>query len=111
MESNVVSFIMENIFLFLPIGIIGIVVTLYLYMTGKKIETEDKVEVDSNDLKVLKITVNAYVLIYIFIFMMLIIIGLLSNFITPVIIGGALALIPIVLMSIVRWKSSQPWKF
>ena len=107
MESNVVSFIMENIFLFLPLGIIGIVVTLYLYMTGEKVETEDKEDVDSNNLKLSKMTVNVYVLIYMFIFMMLIITGLLSNFIIPIMIGGALAFIPIILMSIVRWKSSQ----
>ena len=107
MESNVVSFIMENILLFLPLGIIGIVVTIYLYMTGEKVEIEDKEDVNSYYLQISKMKVNVYMLIYMFIFMMLIIIGLFSNFIIPVIVGAALAFIPIVLMSIARWKSTQ----
>ena len=46
MENNVVSFIAENIFLFLPLVITGIVVTLYLYITGSRDGTEIKDDLD-----------------------------------------------------------------
>ena len=104
MENNVVSFIAENIFLFLPLGIIGIVATIYLYVTGARDGTEEKEDLDVDYIVLSKFNVNVYVLIYLFIFVMMIVIGLLSNFIIPVIIGGIFASIPIVIVSISRLK-------
>ena len=98
MENNVVNFIVENIFLFLPLGFTGIIITFYLYLTGKreKQSKEDNLDVDYINLS--KFKINVYILIYLFICVMMIIIGVLSDFIVPTTIGVLLALIPIVLM-------------
>jgi hypothetical protein len=104
MDNNVVSFIAENIFLFLPLGIIGIVATIYLYVTGERKGTEEKEDLDVDYIALSKFNVNIYVLIYLFIFIMMIVIGLLSNFIIPLIIGGIFASIPMVIVSISRLK-------
>ena len=107
MESNVVSFIVENIFLFLPLGIIGIIVTLFLYLTGKKEEAREEDDLDADYVVLLKTNINVYVLIYLFIFFMMILIGILSNFVIPVVVGGVLASIPIVMMILVKIKTNR----
>ena len=104
MENNVVTFITENIFLFLPLVTIGIVTTLYLYITGTRDGTEEKDDLDADYIVLAKLNVNIYVLIYLYIFSMMIIIGLLSNFVIPVLIGGILASIPMIMIQISRLK-------
>jgi hypothetical protein len=104
MENNVVTFITENIFLFLPLVTIGIVTTLYLYITGTRDGTEKKDDLDADSIVLAKVNVNVYVLIYLFIFVMMIIIGLLSNFVIPVLIGGIFASIPIIMMCVSKLK-------
>ena len=107
MESNVVSFIVENIFLFLPLGLAGIIITLYLYFTSKREGIEEKDDLNSDYLKLSRFNVNVYVLIYLFIFIMMIIIGLFSNFILPVIAGGSIALIPIIMVIFVKFLTNH----
>ena len=107
MESNVVKFILENIYLFLPIGILGISITLYLYYTGKKEDIKLKDDLKDNYLVFSKFNINIYVLIYLFILTMMIIIGLLSNLIIPIIIGGFIALIPIVAFFLTKIKTKN----
>ena len=104
MESDIVSFITENIFLFLPLVTIGIVTTLYLYMTGTRDGTEEKDDLDADYTILAKLNINVYVIIYFFILSMMIIIGLFSNFVIPVLIGGILASIPIIMMYISKLK-------
>ena len=107
MESNVVKFILENIYLFLPLGISGISITLYLYYTGKKEDITVKDDLNADDLVLSKFNINVYVLIYLFIFTMMIIIGLLSNLIIPIIIGGLIALVPIVVFFLTKFKTND----
>ena len=104
MENNVVTFITENIFLFLPLVTIGIVTTLYLYITGTRDGAEEKNDLDSDYIVLAKLNVNIYVLIYLYIFSIMIIIGLLSTFVIPVLIGGILASIPMDMIQISRLK-------
>ena len=107
MENNIVQFITENIFLFLPIGIIGIATTLYLYVTASREGTEKKDDLQSDYIPFFRFTLNFYVLIYIFIFIMMVIMGFLSNFIEPVIVGGIFALIPILSLLIVKIRHTH----
>jgi len=104
MENNVIIFITENIFLFLPLVVIGIIATIYLYVTGSRDGIEEKEDLDVDHIVLSKFNVNVYVLIYLFIFAMMIVMGWLSNFIIPVIIGGIFASIPIIIVSISRLK-------
>lgn len=104
MENSIVDFIIENIFLFLPLVIFGIVVTIYLYLTGTKEKVEKEYELDADNITIAKFHVNVYLLIYIFFCSMMILIGFLSDFIIPTIVGGALAAIPIIIMILVKFK-------
>jgi len=103
MESNIVSYILENIFFFLPLGLAGILVTLYLYFTSKKEKIEEYDDLDVDYMSISKIKLNVYVLIYLFIFIMMLITGLLSDFTIPTSVGGAIATIPLILMIFVRY--------
>jgi len=105
MATNVITYISENIFLFLPLGITGITVTILLYLTGKKEEPGKKDDLDVDYIKISKFKINVYVLIYFFIFAMMIITGFLSDFAIPVLVGGSLASIPIILTVLVKIKS------
>ena len=107
MAANVVNFITENIFLFLPLGIAGITTTIFLYLTGEKGEPEKAEDLESDFLDLFKFNVNFYFLIYLFVFVMLIISGFLSNFAIPVIVGGILASIPMFLMIITRYFTNR----
>jgi len=107
MESNIVSYILEHIVLFLSLGIIGIAVTILLYATGKKETTEEKEITDAYTITISTIRMNVFVIIYLFIMCMLILIGVLSQFIIPVIIGAVLAVIPLGCAGVVQWKSNE----
>ena len=104
MENSVVGFIIENIILFTVLGTIGVVITIYLFLTGEKVDQETKDDLESDYISISKFKFNIYVLVYLFIVIMMIIIGVLSNFITPIIIGGIIALIPIFLLTLLKIK-------
>jgi len=107
MENNFITYILENIFLFLPLFLVGIVVTLYLYITGKKDHFTEKKDADTDYIKLAKYKINVYVLIYLFLCITLIVLGILSNFILPTFIGGLIALIPIIMIAILRFFSND----
>jgi TRAP-type C4-dicarboxylate transport system permease large subunit len=108
MENTVVSFIVENIFLFLPLGLTGIIATLFLYFTGKKENIEQHEDEVSDEWFLPKIRVNIYFLIYLLIWIVIIIIGVLSDFVIPTVVGGTIAVIPLVVMLLVsKTKKSK----
>lgn len=108
MENTVVQFIVENIFLFLPLGISGMIITILLYVTGKKENIPEPQDVTSDDITKFNITINVYVVLYIVLWATIFIIGLLSDFLIPTIIGGILALIPFMLMMGIKQKTKNP---
>jgi hypothetical protein len=107
METNVISFIIENIYLFLPLGITGIAITLILLFTGKKDGTDHPENLNIDDLSISTCHINVYLLIYLFIWTMMIIIGLTSDFIVPSLVGGLLAAIPIAAILITHRKTPK----
>jgi hypothetical protein len=102
MEKTVIQFIVENILLFLPVGITGIVVTVILYFMSKQEDIPELEDLKSDFITLFNIRFNIYVLVYLFIWIMIIIIGLASNFIIPTIIGGIIAVIPLILMTLIE---------
>ena len=98
MEKTIINFISENIMAFVPLLIIGIGSTLYLYFTGTKDGDEIPDKRESDHIEFLNHRFNVYILIYLFIVVMMILLGFASAFYEPVIVGGLLALIPIVLV-------------
>jgi hypothetical protein len=107
MEHTVVQFIVENIFLFLPIGITGIVITVILLLLPKQKNIPETDDLTSDYKTIFNFRINIYVLVYLFIWIMVIIIGLLSNFIIPTIIDGIIAAIPLILLMIVQHKTKN----
>ncbi len=98
MENTVIEFIINNIFLFLPLGVAGIVITIFLLVTSKRESLSEPDNLESDYKTLFNIRLNIYVIIYFFIWIMVIIIGLLSNFIIPTLISGVLAAIPLIVM-------------
>jgi hypothetical protein len=107
MENNIIGFILENIFIYLPLGLGAILITIILCLTGKKSETKEKLEVGNDYINFSKFTINIYFLVYFFIFFMIFLIGLLSNLFIPAVVGGIIALIPIILMIMIRHASNK----
>jgi hypothetical protein len=97
MENTVIEFIIKNIFLFLPLGIAGIVITIFLLVTSKRDSPPepDNLELDYKTLFHRRI--NIYMVIYFFIWIMIILIGVFSDFIIPTVVSGTLAAIPLIL--------------
>jgi hypothetical protein len=107
MATNVITYISENLFLFLPLGIAGVSITIYLYFTGKKEEPEKEKDLNVDFIKFSKLKINIYVLIYSFIFTMYIITGFLSDFVVPILVCGCITLIPIILTVIANYKTKD----
>ncbi len=102
MENNFVNFIIENIYLFLPIGIIGVLATIILYYTGRNDYSYKGENLTKDFIKILGKKVNFYLILYIFIVIMMFIIGFSSGFISGTMMGGIFSLIPIFAMLIIR---------
>ncbi len=107
MEKTIVQFIIENIFLFLPIGAAGVVVTAILIFLPKKDTIPQQEESASDIITLFSIRFDLYFVIYLFIWISIIIIGLFSNYILPTLIGGVIAALPLILLQVQKYKTSE----
>jgi len=107
MEKTIVQFILDNAFLFLPLGITGIVVTIILLFLPKQEATPEYEDVKSDFITIFKIRLNSYVLVYLFIWITMVIIGALSNFFIPTLIGGIIAAVPLILLVILEQRTNN----
>ena len=103
-EHTVVQFITESLMFFLPLVIAGIVVTLLLYFTGKKETPVEDENLMGNYLTILHIKINFYAVLYLLIWIVLITIGALSDFLIPTLISGTIALIPLIILLLLRQR-------
>lgn len=107
MERTIVQFMIENIFLFLPIGIAGIVATAVLIFLPKK-DTIPQQEVSTSDVITLfRFRFDLYFGVYLFIWISMIIIGLLSDYILPTLIGSVIAALPLILLQLLKLKKTK----
>jgi len=107
MEKTIVQFILDNIFLFLPLGAAGIIATIVLFFLPKK-ETSQYSEDLKSDVKTfVKIRLNIYVVVYLFVWIMIIIIGVLSDFLIPTLIGGIIASVPLIILMLLEYKTNK----
>ncbi|MEF8848633.1 MAG: hypothetical protein V5A68_05810 [Candidatus Thermoplasmatota archaeon] len=98
MENNIISYILENLMIFLPIGLTGIIVTIILIVTGKDYIREKERNFDREIFyPTRKKILNLFDLTYFFVISMLLMIGLFSNFIIESIVGFSFAIIPLIL--------------
>jgi hypothetical protein len=107
MEKTIVQFIVENIFIFLPIGAAGIIATIVLFFLPEKETSEPYEDVKSDLLSFFKIRLNFYVGVYFFVWIMMVIIGALSDFLVPTLIGGIIAAVPLLLLMFFEYNSKK----
>ena len=86
-----------NEIIMLIIGIIGLIVTFFTWITGKKNAIKEEIYAESNTIKIYNFNVEILLIFYIFILIMMLLIGFISGFFIPTIVGGIIALIPLLL--------------
>jgi hypothetical protein len=107
MEKTIVQFILDNIFLFLPIGLTGVVATIILLLLPKQQVTQKFKDVEPGYVTVFKLRCNIYALVYVFIWISIIIIGLASSFFISTLVGAVIAAIPLVVFILLEQKTSK----
>lgn len=107
MEKTIVQFILDNIFLFLPVGATGVVATIILFFLPKQQTTQQFKDMGPDYVTVLKIRCNIYVLVYLFVWIMMFVIGLLSSFFIPTLVGGVIAAIPFIVLILLEQRTSK----
>jgi hypothetical protein len=98
MVKTVIQFVIDNIFFILPLIIVGFVATIFLYVTGKKetINKEDNLQEDYK--KIGPLHINIFIFFYLFAWVVLVLLGVLADFVIPTIINALIALIPVILL-------------
>jgi uncharacterized membrane protein len=107
MEKTIVQFILDNIFLFLPLGATGIIATIVLLLLPKKDTSQKFEDVKTDFITFFKFRLNIYVVVYLFVWIMIIIIGVLSDFLVPTLIGGVIAAIPLIVLMLLEYKTNK----
>lgn len=107
MEKTIVQFILENMVLFFPIGMLGLITTLIILFFSKKENNTEVEEIKSDVVTVFHRELNIYFLVYLIIWIVIIIIGLASQYILPTLVGGLIAAIPLVLLTLIRYKKKK----
>ena len=107
MEKTIVQFILENIFLFLPIGVTGVVATIILLFLPKQQTTQKFKDVEPDYVTFFKMRCNIYTLVYLFIWITIIIIGLSSSLFVPTLVGAVIAAIPLVVLILLEQRTSK----
>jgi len=94
----------ENIFLFLPLVITGIIITILLCIISKKETSPEDEALASDYITIFSQPINIYLIIYFFIWITIFLIGLFSEFFIPTLINGAIAAIPLCLLLFINYK-------
>jgi len=107
MEKTIVQFILENIWVFLPLGAAGILATVVLFFLPRHAASSKYKEVQPDYITIFNRRMNAYVVVYLIIWIMIILIGLLSDFLIPTIIGGIIAAVPLIILILLEYKTNK----
>jgi hypothetical protein len=105
MEKTIVQFILDNIFLFVPIGSAGIAVTALLLFWPQKKPSVETDEIPFDTISFFRIHINFYILIYLLIWIVIILIGLFSDYMLATLLGAVIALIPLILIRFIGYLS------
>lgn len=86
----------------LVIGFIGLFITFFLVLTGKKTKKDILSKNDFDKFFITDKKISIFMLVYLFIYFMMIIVSIVSNFYEIIIFGGIPALIPPMILIIIR---------
>lgn len=74
-------------YLLLAIGVIGLVGSLLLFFTGKKVEIKNDLEFDKGKISICNKNLDLFAFLYVFIVIMMLLISILSRFYQIIIFG------------------------
>lgn len=87
----------EIILFILAIGFASLILTLFFCLTGKKIDTSNKIEQHIFEIKIFNFHLKLVPFIYLAIIIIMFVIGIFSDFLVNSIIGFIIALIPLII--------------
>lgn len=93
----------ENLEIIIPIGLVMIVLTFYIILTGDRNQTEKKLSFFGKKIHIHSYSLDVVISSYLFLVLMMVIIGFLSNFIFPTIVGTIFATVPVLLVFLVNY--------
>lgn len=97
---------MDDITIFLILGVCGALLTIILCITGKKESNKDS-ESTPAVITVFGFTISVLIFIYIFRLIMISLAGILSEYYVPTIVGGVCGLIPLLFIVFVLFKKNK----
>jgi len=107
MENTVIQYILNNLWLFLPLGLGGIAVTLILFFTGARESPVEEDDLGFDNKTFFGFRMNVFAVLYFLIWIVLMFIGVFSSFIVPTVISGIIALLPLLFIIYVNRTSRK----
>jgi TRAP-type C4-dicarboxylate transport system permease large subunit len=102
MENALVKFVLDHLYIFIPLLLTGFLVTLYLLWKSPK-ETPVKKDNLLEDYKRLgSHRVNIFIFLYLLIWVVMVVIGIFSGFVVPTLVNSVFALIPLLVLIFAR---------
>ena len=98
---------MEYILIFLLPGSAGVITTIILCLTGERTKTEINFTKNLDYIKLFKISISIVTLVYLFRVIMIVFVGIVSEFYIQTLIGGILALVPIIVLVVASYKRDK----
>jgi NADH:ubiquinone oxidoreductase subunit 3 (subunit A) len=93
---------LENLIVVLPIGLCAIGLTIYLVLSSKRDDTDKSLTFNCDSIHIFSKQVNLILIAYLLLVILTAIIGLLSNFLVPSIVGFICAVIPAFLLVVAK---------
>ncbi len=84
----------ENILFLLVIGTVSLIVTIYLFLSNKKVDTQKKNEPDISDVKVFNTQIKLVPFLYLAAVLTMFVLGVFTDFLNYSVFGLIIALIP-----------------
>ena len=97
----------ENILIISAIGTVSLIVTIFLFLTSKKEESQKKNEPDISDVKVFNTQMKLVPFLYLVIVLILFVLGVFTDFLNYSVFGLIIALIPFLTYLIFDYKKDE----
>ncbi|MCK5458566.1 MAG: hypothetical protein KAI20_01635 [Thermoplasmatales archaeon] len=97
----------ENILILLAIGTVSLIVTVYLFLTSKKEESQKKNEPDISDVKVFNTQIKLVPFLYLAAVLTMFVLGILTDFVNYSVFGLIIAIIPFLAYWIFDYKKDE----
>jgi len=97
----------EAILFLLIVGFASLIITLVLYLTGKRIDTKKKIEELKFEVKIFNSEIKLIPFLYLMIILIMFFVGIFSDFVLNSIIGLIFASIPFIAYWIFDYKKDE----